>query len=110
MQYQNRLESILPEWDEMFFKKQLLGCIDECDIGRVEAVLKSLKPPGKQKAYNHRTGKTEQLRPEGGFYEVGESRPPMVKCTEWIEWQANSCAEVGRNIEEELDPRQFVWD
>jgi hypothetical protein len=88
MQYQNRLESILPEWDEMFFEMQFLGYIEGGDIERLEGVLEALEPPGKQKAYNHQSGKTEQLRPEGGFYEVGESRPPMVKCTEWIEGQA----------------------
>jgi hypothetical protein len=82
MQYLNRLEPGVPESDDMFFEKQLLGHMSGDDLEKVEAVLRELKSPGKQKAYNHRTGKTEQFRSEGGFYEVGEPRPPMTKCTE----------------------------
>ncbi|EPE33465.1 hypothetical protein GLAREA_06478 [Glarea lozoyensis ATCC 20868] len=88
MIYQNRLEPGLPEWDDMFFEKQLLCHIGEECLEKVEAALKGLRPPPKQKAYNLRTGKTEQFRPEGGLYEVGEPRPPLIKCTEWIEMQA----------------------
>ncbi|CAG8971557.1 hypothetical protein HYALB_00005453 [Hymenoscyphus albidus] len=80
-----------PENDEMFFSKELLGYTkDGVDEEGIEGVSKTLEPPGKQKRYNHKTGRTEQFKPEGGFYEVGEGRPAMRKCTEWIEEQAIS--------------------
>lgn len=77
----------------MFFSKESLGHInenvqdtDEVDV--IEEILKELEPPGKQKRYNHATERTEQFKPNGGFYEVGEERPAMWKCTEWIELKA----------------------
>ncbi|CAG8960265.1 hypothetical protein HYFRA_00012785 [Hymenoscyphus fraxineus] len=89
MVYQKRFETSAPDNDEMFFSKELLGYIkDDVDEEGIEEVLKTLEPPGKQKRYNHKTGRTEQFKPEGGFYEVGEGRPAMRKCTEWIEEQA----------------------
>ena len=89
MHYQARLELGPPEWDEMFFDKLVIGYVDGTqNLKKIEEVLQVLTPPRKQKAYNHQTGKTEQFKPKGGFYQMGEVRPPMVKCTEWVEKQA----------------------
>lgn len=94
MVYQKRFETSPPQDDEMFFSKELLGYIKDKVNGMaemvdaIEEILKGLEPPGKQKRYNHATGRTEQFKPGGGFYEVGEERPAMWKCTEWIELKA----------------------
>ncbi|KAE8146852.1 hypothetical protein BDV25DRAFT_161623 [Aspergillus avenaceus] len=50
-----------------------------------ERVLRSLPAPPQQKAFNIRTMKTEPFKTLDPlvFYEPGESRRPLVKCTEW---------------------------
>ncbi|CZT52776.1 uncharacterized protein RSE6_14145 [Rhynchosporium secalis] len=56
---------------------------------RILSMPKSFSPPPpKQKHFNTRTMRTEQMKPDGSFYESGEPRPPMIKCTEWTEEQA----------------------
>ncbi|KAL4947039.1 hypothetical protein BDW69DRAFT_204821 [Aspergillus filifer] len=48
-------------------------------------LLRSIKPPGQQKAFNVRTMRTEPFKTLDPltFYEEGEERTPLVKCTEW---------------------------
>ncbi|KAK7422487.1 hypothetical protein QQZ08_009475 [Neonectria magnoliae] len=52
--------------------------------------LKAIPPPPKQKAFNIRTMKTEPVKSWDPlvFYEPGEARVPLIKCTEWAEQQA----------------------
>ncbi|TVY39518.1 hypothetical protein LSUB1_G003956 [Lachnellula subtilissima] len=54
----------------------------------MDKILAAQPPPPKQKHFNIATMKTEQMKPDGTFYEPGEDRPPMIKCTEWTVNQA----------------------
>lgn len=49
-------------------------------------VLRSVPPPPQQKAFNTQTMKTEPFKTRNPltFYEPGEPRRPLVKCTEWV--------------------------
>lgn len=58
-----------------------------------DKLLQTLPPPGKQKAFNSKTMKTEPfktLEPPNlpTFYQPGEPRRRLRKCTEWTEEQA----------------------
>ncbi|KAL2823525.1 hypothetical protein BDW59DRAFT_148565, partial [Aspergillus cavernicola] len=55
-----------------------------------ERVLKSVPPPPQQKAFNVKTMKTEPFKTKDPltFYQDGETRKPLVKCTEWTLEQA----------------------
>ncbi|KAH7357022.1 hypothetical protein BKA65DRAFT_495982 [Rhexocercosporidium sp. MPI-PUGE-AT-0058] len=78
-----------PEATDIFHAKEFLGTISAEDYpDEMDRVLSEQPPPPKQKHFNIRTMKTEQMKSDGLFYEVGESRPPMIKCTEWTENQA----------------------
>ncbi|KAI2896001.1 hypothetical protein CBS63078_8340 [Aspergillus niger] len=48
-------------------------------------VLRSVPAPPQQKAFNIKTMKTEPFKSQSPltFYEPGEPRRPLVKCTEW---------------------------
>lgn len=65
-----------------------LGKIKVTDYPEVDRILRALPTPPKQKHFNIKTMKTEQMKPDGTFYEPGEPRPPMIKCTEWTVNQA----------------------
>jgi hypothetical protein len=78
-----------PEESESFYAKEILGTVDASDYPHeVDKVLSALPPPPKQKSFNIKTMKTEQMKPDGTFYSPGEPRPPMIKCTEWTVNQA----------------------
>jgi hypothetical protein len=78
-----------PEESETFYAKEILGTINVSDYPHeMDKVLKAQPPPPKQKSFNIKTMKTEQIKPDGTFYEPDEPRPPMVKCTEWTVNQA----------------------
>ncbi|KAF7960570.1 hypothetical protein EAE96_000249 [Botrytis aclada] len=85
---------IRPETSDAFESKKLIGTIKASDYPKkVDEVLKACPAPGKQKAFNMKTLKTEQVKefsPDGKhvFYSAKEARPPMVKCTEWTVNQA----------------------
>ncbi|KAI1421886.1 hypothetical protein F5Y12DRAFT_664998 [Xylaria sp. FL1777] len=55
-----------------------------------DALLSQLPPPAKQKAFNIKTMKTEPFKSAEPltFYQPGEARRPLRKCTEWTEEQA----------------------
>ncbi|KAL4789139.1 hypothetical protein BDV19DRAFT_374589 [Aspergillus venezuelensis] len=55
-----------------------------------DVLLRSIKPPGQQKAFNLETMRTEPFKCLGPltFYKDGEKRKPLVKCTEWTLEQA----------------------
>lgn len=88
MEYQSR-EELRPEDSEVFFAKEFLGTIQKSVYpAAMDEVLRTLPPPPKQKHFNIKTMKTEQVKPDGTFYAPGESRPPLIKCTEWTINQA----------------------
>ncbi|KAI1770155.1 hypothetical protein F4818DRAFT_434108 [Hypoxylon cercidicola] len=55
-----------------------------------EFILATVPAPEKQKAFNIRTMKTEPFKTWDPltFYEPGEQRRPLFKCTEWTEQRA----------------------
>ncbi|KAK6351930.1 hypothetical protein TWF718_005075 [Orbilia javanica] len=88
MTYNTRIDQD-PELDAIFFAKHFLGILKTSDYpDRLNEVLEKLPAPPKQKSFNPRTMRTEQHKSPGVFYEPGEERPPMVKCTEWTMNQA----------------------
>ena len=90
MVYQSRPDPA-PETIDTFHAKYFIGFIDEHDYPeKVEQVLtgEDCKPPGKQKEWNPKRMRYEQMKDGGGFYEEGEERKRMVKCTEWVLEQA----------------------
>ncbi|KAJ5385538.1 hypothetical protein N7517_003449 [Penicillium concentricum] len=77
-----------PETDENFFSKELIGHTRALNYPQNwNDILKSIPAPGKQKAFNKVTMKTEPVKSWDPvtFYEPGEPRRPLIKCTEWIE-------------------------
>jgi hypothetical protein len=75
-----------PKLDENFYDRQLLGRVS-ADVGveGIDEVLRVLPPPPKQREFNTKTMRMEQVDAKGRFFEEGESRPDFVKCTEWTE-------------------------
>lgn len=88
MVYATRREG-RPEESEIFVRKEFIGTVESATYPeRIHVVLEALPPPPKQKKFNIKTMRTEQMKADGSFYEPGEARPPMVKCTEWTVDQA----------------------
>ncbi|KIW40005.1 uncharacterized protein PV06_08562 [Exophiala oligosperma] len=88
MQYQSR-PAKRPEDSQTFHSKELLGVVEPTDYpGVFDQTCRQQPPPPRQKRFNPATHRTEQMKPDGSFYEQGEMRSPMVKCTEWTERQA----------------------
>lgn len=78
-----------PEESESFYAKEYLGVVKTSDYPhRVDQVLRAQPPLPKQKHFNVKTMKMEQIKPDGTFYAPGEPRRPMIKCTEWTVNQA----------------------
>lgn len=78
-----------PESSATFFSRESLGTVKVADYPHeMNKVLANQPPPPKQKHFNQKTMRTEQMKPDGTFYEPGEERPPMIKCTEWTVNQA----------------------
>ncbi|KAH8812632.1 hypothetical protein F5884DRAFT_314137 [Xylogone sp. PMI_703] len=87
--YYDTRSSKWPDNSDDCHSKELLGTIKASDYpDELDQVLRALPPPPKQKHFNPQTMRTEQIKPDGTFYEPGESGPPMIKCTEWIANQA----------------------
>lgn len=75
-----------PEHSETFYSKEQLGVTDASthpDSWR--RILNQLPAPPLQKAFNMKTRQTEPFKTMNPlvFYEPGEERKPLVKCTEW---------------------------
>ncbi|CAG7987176.1 unnamed protein product [Penicillium olsonii] len=80
-----------PAIDDNFFSTELLGHTRSLHYPRNwDDILKSLPAPPKQKAFNVNTMRTEPVKcwEPLAFYEAGEARRPLVKCTEWIDRHA----------------------
>ncbi|PGH12247.1 hypothetical protein AJ79_04427 [Helicocarpus griseus UAMH5409] len=86
MQYQSNPHG-RPELLSTFYSRELLGVIDASGYPEsFDNVLGQLPPPPRQKAYNPQTNRTEPFKSENPltFYEDGEPRRRLVKCTEWM--------------------------
>ncbi|KAI2729424.1 hypothetical protein CBS147325_10002 [Penicillium roqueforti] len=80
-----------PETDENFFYKELIGHTRALNYPKNwNDILSSVPAPPKQKAFNTVAMRTEPVKSWDPvvFYEPGEPRRPLVKCTEWIEDRA----------------------
>lgn len=86
-----RKPSPRPEDDDTrrFYDKEFLGTVlASSHPAAFDEVLRAQPPPPRQKRFNAKTLRTELFKPDGGFYEPGEPRRPLVKCTEWTQQQA----------------------
>ncbi|KAI9934789.1 hypothetical protein ASPWEDRAFT_44301 [Aspergillus wentii DTO 134E9] len=85
MQYDPKFSS-KPEDTENFYSSAPLGVTDASIYPSAwNALLRGLPAPPRQKAFNTKTFKTEPFKTLEPltFYEPGEPRRPLVKCTEW---------------------------
>ncbi|PYH30546.1 uncharacterized protein BO87DRAFT_379665 [Aspergillus neoniger CBS 115656] len=86
MHYETKLGA-RPESDENFFSRMLLRMTNAANYpDSWDKVRRELPAPPQQKAFNIKRMKTEpfkRLLPLE-FYEDGEERRPLVKCTEWV--------------------------
>ena len=77
-----------PRTSKTFKSADLLGITsDEFYPDEWYRLLQSLETPPQQKAFNKKTMKTEPFKTlvPLTFYEKGEQRAPLKKCTEWTE-------------------------
>jgi len=74
-----------PETSENFFSKKFLGFTASPHLEAWRALLESVPAPHQQKAFNIATMRTEPFKTlvPLTFYEPGEEKKPLVKCTEW---------------------------
>lgn len=75
-----------PEHSETFYSKEQLGVTDaSTHPASWRRILNQLPAPPQQKAFNMKTRQTEPFKTLNPlvFYESGEERKPLVKCTEW---------------------------
>ncbi|KAL2847054.1 hypothetical protein BJX68DRAFT_240171 [Aspergillus pseudodeflectus] len=75
-----------PQESECFHSVEKLGVTPATRYpGDWEEVLRGIPPPPQQKAFNVRTMRTEPFKSREPlvFYEPGEERKALVKCTEW---------------------------
>ncbi|KAI0532883.1 hypothetical protein GGR58DRAFT_147600 [Xylaria digitata] len=80
-----------PESSKSFHSKEFLGYTDATTHPKEwDSVLSRVPPPEKQKAFNTKTTRTEQVKTWNPltFYQPGENCSPLVKCTEWTEQRA----------------------
>jgi hypothetical protein len=99
MRYEQKA-ALQPEQSQTFHAKQLLGRVEERNYPRVHAICVQQPPPGKQKRFNPKTMRTEPIKPNGDFYEPGEPRPKLIKCTEWTLEGAIPALRAGGILEE----------
>lgn len=78
-----------PEDSETLHDKEFLGTVLATTYASsFSSTCRAQPPPQRQKAFNAQTIRTEPCKPDGTFYEPGEPRPPLFKCTEWTEQRA----------------------
>ncbi|KAK4096463.1 hypothetical protein N658DRAFT_458665 [Parathielavia hyrcaniae] len=80
-----------PASSDTNYTKELLGYTSAKNFKALwDATLTACPTPPQQKAFNVRTMKTEPFKTLNPltFYEPGEERRPLRKCTEWTEEQA----------------------
>lgn len=80
-----------PQKSDDLYSQELIGYTDASSHPHGwDGVLSRVPAPPKQKAFNIKAMKTEPVKAWNplAFYEPGEPRRPLVKCTEWVEQQA----------------------
>ena len=89
-----------PKDSEAFHSKESIGTVLASSYPTgVDAVCRAQQPPGRQKAFNIKTQRTEPVKAVGTFYQPGEYRNPLFKCTEWTEILAIPALKVAGVIE-----------
>lgn len=71
--------------------KELLGYTNTTHYPQAwKTLLSNVAPPPRQKAFNPKSMRTEPFKTLDPltFYEPGEARRPLIKCTEWMEDRA----------------------
>jgi hypothetical protein len=90
MLYDTRLDPSPSTWENIY-SRTFLGFIISTGFAESwDQRLRLLPTPPQQKAFNVRTMKTEPFKSKDTltFYEDGEQRLPLIKCTEWVEREA----------------------
>ncbi|KAF2107770.1 hypothetical protein BDV96DRAFT_294693 [Lophiotrema nucula] len=72
-----------PEEDESYQRKYFLGQIRASEYQNVVQLLRTVRPPPRQRTYNIQAQATVPCKPDGSLYGPGETPPPYRKCTEW---------------------------
>lgn len=90
MHYESKPHDISEEAESLHSKELIGSTLAATYPESWDGVLRGIPAPPKQKAFNLRTMKTEPVKSWTPltFYEPGEARPPLVKCTEWVEQHA----------------------
>lgn len=113
-----------PAGSRSFHSQELLGYAhSDAHPGQWNSVLSSLPTPPQQKASNPKKhGRVEPFKEKISeyqyvFYEPGEDRQPLWKCTEWVEWYAIPALRENGLIQDQTPstPGQssssgWVWD
>lgn len=84
MRYEKKFEA-RPELSDTFYSQDLLGLTDASTYPNSwDDLLRQVPSPPRQKAFNPKTMRTEPFKTESPltFYEPGEVRQPLAKCTE----------------------------
>ena len=84
--YYTQTPTTAPEQSEIFYSSEKLGTTPASKHpDEWVKLLESVPAPPQQKAFNVKTMKTEPFKTKDPltFYEPGEQRRPLVKCTEW---------------------------
>jgi len=82
MAYQKK-SALQPENSQTFHAKQLLGKVKESKAAQIEQICTQQPAPAKQEKFNPKTMKNEPIKANGDFYQPGEPRARLIKCTEW---------------------------
>ncbi|KAK5290112.1 hypothetical protein LTR99_011174 [Exophiala xenobiotica] len=98
MTYQ-RKSGLQPELSQNFYQKHLLGKVKASKYHTFETICAQQPAPHKQKKFNPNTMKTEPIKPNGAFYQPGETRVRLVKCTEWTEERAIPALQAAQILE-----------
>lgn len=80
-----------PDGSECLHSKQLIGYTEAVNYPQeFDRILSQIPAPPRQKAFNSKTMRTEPVKSWDPliFYEPGQHRRPLMKCTEWIEQRA----------------------
>ncbi|KAJ6443704.1 trehalose synthase (Ccg-9) [Purpureocillium lavendulum] len=113
-----------PAGSRSFHSQELLGYThSDAHPGLWNAVLSSLPTPPQQKVSNPKKhGRVEPFKEKLGkyqyiFYEPGEDRQALWKCTEWVEWYAIPALWQNDLIQGEIPSTEgqsstleWVWD
>ena len=97
MTYQ-RKPALEPNQSRTFHSKQLLGRVEESKYSEFDRICAQQPPPHRQKKFNPRTMRTEPTKPNGDFYQPGETRARLIKCTEWTLERAIPALQAARTL------------